>query len=195
MNPDRFRAIRAHRRPGAVRGGGLHGIPSCSPSPTTGSRTRSSPWPPRQTWTWRWASTGPHPRASGWPSRTSPCAPGRSPGKKASLIPIERGPHRALAAGPAAGRVRLQPRAGRPGRPHRGRREGREDARAHEDRDRELAMAQMPGSQGARSTCRWPGALDLALDLATPNHRNGEASGSLNWTCDGAWRSATARRS
>jgi type II secretion system protein N len=105
------------------------------------------------------------------------------PGKKASLIPIERA------------RIEVSPLA-----QLRGEfayslgldaLDGRIEADVHAEKTRghtkiatkSIALAQMPG---IKESINLPlaGRLDMALDLTTPNHRNGEASGGLNWRCE-----------
>ncbi len=49
---------------------------------------------------------------------------------------------------------------------------------------REISLAQFPGVKEAINL-PLAGRLDMTLDLTKPNHRNGEASGSLDWSCAG----------
>jgi type II secretion system protein N len=49
---------------------------------------------------------------------------------------------------------------------------------------KEISLAQLPGVKDAINL-PLAGLLDLTLELAKPNHRNGEANGTLSWTCAG----------
>jgi type II secretion system protein N len=106
------------------------------------------------------------------------------PGKKASIIPIERA------------RIDVSPLA-----QLRGEfaytlgvdaLEGHIEADVHAQKARgqtklatkSISLAQLPGVKQAINL-PLAGRLDMALDLTMPNHRNGEASGSLEWTCEG----------
>jgi type II secretion system protein N len=70
--------------------------------------------------------------------------------------------------------------------------DGRIQANEHAEKTRsrttigthEISLALLPGVKEAINL-PLSGRLDLALDLTKPNHRNGEASGNLGWTCAG----------
>jgi type II secretion system protein N len=106
------------------------------------------------------------------------------PGKKASLIPIERA------------RIEVSPLAQLRGEfaynldvdALDGRIEANENAEKARSRTRlkttELSLAQLPGVKEAINL-PLAGRLSVNLDLTKPNHRNGEATGSLSWTCAG----------
>jgi type II secretion system protein N len=103
-------------------------------------------------------------------------------GKKASLIPVERvridvSPLAQL-RGEFAYSLDVQAL------------DGRIDTDEHAEKTRsrtklstqEIALAQLPGVKEAINL-PLSGRLDLSLDLTKPNHRNGEASGNLSWSC------------
>jgi type II secretion system protein N len=106
------------------------------------------------------------------------------PGKKASLIPIERA---AIEVSPLA-QLRGEFAFNLDVNALDGRIEANEAAEKTRSRTRlqttELSLAQLPGVKDAINL-PLGGRLSLNLDLTKPNHRNGEATGSLSWTCAG----------
>jgi type II secretion system protein N len=106
------------------------------------------------------------------------------PGKKANLIAIERA------------RIEVSPLAQLRGElaysVDLDALDGRIQAAEHAEKARsrtqletkEISLVQLPGVKDAINL-PLAGRLDLSLDLQKPNHRNGEASGTLSWTCAG----------
>jgi type II secretion system protein N len=106
------------------------------------------------------------------------------PGKKANLIPIERA---AIQVSPLA-QLRGEFAYNLDVKALDGRIQADEAAEKTRSRTRlrttELSLAQLPGVKDAINL-PLGGRLDVNLDLTKPNHRNGEATGSLSWTCAG----------
>ncbi len=106
------------------------------------------------------------------------------PGKKASLIPIERArlevSPMAQLRGELAYTMELDALDGRISA----------DVQAEKTRGRtklgtrSISLAQLPGVKEAINL-PLAGRMDMSLDLTMPNNRNGEAGGNLSWSCDG----------
>jgi type II secretion system protein N len=106
------------------------------------------------------------------------------PGKKASLIPIERArlevSPMAQLRGELAYTMELDALEGHI----------QADVQAEKTKGRtkldtkNISLAQLPGVKEAINL-PLAGKMDLSMDLAMPNNRNGEAGGNLSWSCEG----------